>query len=460
MRSRIALAILGTAVAALVLAGLLTGVVLLVTGRHQAEDRVADQAVALAEALAPQDGERIGLRSRALARLGEAFEVDELTVAIVLPDDEVVGEDLPTTIRTTDLVAAARDGEVRQGRRGGRAWAVAPVDGVLGDQGGNVARRLRGGVVVVLATDPARASVPPAVPRAFAWVALGTVVVGAGVALLLARGLTRPLRRAEEATGRIAAGDLTARVPEPPPGTASEVADLSRSVNDMAAALERSRGVESQFLLSVSHDLRTPLTSIRGWAEAIGDGTAPDPARAAAIIGSEARRLDRLVGDLLLLGRLEARQFTLVPTTVELGPLVGDVVAGLVPDAEAADLALTVDDRSGGAEVVLDPDRLAQVVANLVENALKFAATTVVVTVDPGTVTVADDGPGIADEDLPHVFERLYVSRQRPARRESGSGLGLAIVRELVTAMGGTVEAASADRGTRMVVTLASTPEP
>lgn len=464
MRARIALAILGTAVGALLLAGAATFVVLRLSARAEAEDQVREQTQVLADALAPVDGRRPeGFRSAAFSRLAEGLDVAELAVILVTPSDRLRG-DLPEPIRESDVLAA-RDGAASvSGRRAGEVWAATPVEGrfrgaaiagdtgIGGDEGGDEGGSGPGasgavvGTAVVVATDPDTPPTPP-VLGVFAWVALGTVIVGAGVALALARGLTGPLRRAEGATGRIAAGDLSARVPEPTPRSPTEIADLSRSINLMAATLERSRGVERQFLLSVSHDLRTPLTSVRGWAEAIRDGTAPDAVRAAQIIETEARRLDRLVGDLLELGRLESGQFSLVPVEVEVARVIADVVAGAQPDADAADLTLHLDDRSAAGRAVVDPDRLGQVVANLVDNAAKFAVRRVGVAVEatPGRVviTVSDDGPGIAAEDLPHVFERLYVSRHRPTRRESGSGLGLAIVRELVAAMGGTVAALS-----------------
>src|SRR5205814_2616257 len=130
------------------------------------------------------------------------------------------------------------------------------------------------------------------------------LLVAAAVAANLGRRLTRPVRDAEEAARKIAAGDLAARVPEP--ADEDELTALIRSINTMAASLERSRGLERQFLLSVSHDLRTPLTSIRGYAEALTDRKAK-PAQAAAVILSEALRLERLVGDLVELAHLEAR---------------------------------------------------------------------------------------------------------------------------------------------------------
>ena len=199
----------------------------------------------------------------------------------------------------------------------------------------------------------------------------------------------------------------------------------------------------------MSHDLRTPLTSIQGYAEAIADGTMDDAHHAGSVILSESRRLDRLVRDLLELARLDARQFSLQAAPVELHDLVEACVDGFAPESAAAGVTVTVD--AVPAVVSGDADRLAQVVANLLDNALKFAHTAVTVRVamvdGAVRVSVEDDGPGIDDADRPHVFERLYVARHRPARKESGSGLGLAIVRELVLAIGGTVGAEVAERG-------------
>jgi two-component system sensor histidine kinase BaeS len=227
----------------------------------------------------------------------------------------------------------------------------------------------------------------------------------------------------------------------------------------MAEALERAQGLERQFLLSISHDLRTPLTSIRGYAEAIADGATPDPQRAAAVILAESRRLERLVQDLLDLAKLEARHFTMNLEPTDLREPVTRSVEGFQREAEEAGLQIVV--RAPDAPVIAraDADRLRQVLANLVENAVKFASSTITVTVrDDGagaTIEVTDDGPGIAPEDLPHVFERLYVASHRPRRRETGSGLGLAIVRELVDAMDGSVRAeAGPTGGTTFVVTL------
>jgi two-component system sensor histidine kinase BaeS len=265
--------------------------------------------------------------------------------------------------------------------------------------------------------------------------------------------------------GRIAAGDLEARVPEPAGGDA-ELAALAASVNAMSEGLSRAKAAERHFLQSVSHDLRTPLTSIRGFAEAIQDGAADDAVAAAGVIASEARRLERLVGDLLALATLEARRFTLQPQTLDLAEVAATSAAGFRPAADEIGLHIVIEP-SSPVYVWADPDRLAQVMANLIENALRYARSEVrigVRAVQPASgveVGVADDGPGIAASELPRVFDRLYGARRRPdggrPGRPIGSGLGLTIVSELVAAMGGAVRAESpvgANGGTRMVVRL------
>jgi two-component system sensor histidine kinase BaeS len=302
----------------------------------------------------------------------------------------------------------------------------------------------------------------------FAIAAAATILVSLVVANRLGHRIARPLRQAQEVTGRIAAGDLSARVPVPRK-EGHELVSLANSVNKMAASLAAARGAQRQFLMSVSHDLRTPLTSIRGYAEALADGTTDDVGKSASVILSEATRLERLVGDLLELAKLEAGSFSLSCTTVDLGEVVAHTAEAFEPAAASLGLSLELEapGPSGwrnGARVLCyaDPDRLGQVAANVIENALKYARSRVVVTVSGGsgaarpTLTVADDGPGIAPEDLGRVFERLYQSANA-ASRKLGSGLGLAIVKELVTAMGGEVKAESPtgpSGGARIVVTL------
>lgn len=283
-------------------------------------------------------------------------------------------------------------------------------------------------------------------------------------ASLLSRRLVAPVRAIQSTTNRLARGDLSTRVDV---HGSDEIAELGHSVNQMASDLERSKQLEQQFLLSVSHDLRTPLTSIRGYAEALTDGAIDDPADAGRIIQNHADRLGRLVTDLLDLAKLDARQFQIKPQHLDVTEFVTQTTAGLVPTATQHDLHLTTSGQSG-LSIHADPDRLAQIISNLVENAIKYARSTVRVQVglrdgSPNSstgplqvsITVSDDGPGIPDKDLPHIFERLYVTQLRPVREESSSGLGLAIVHELTEAMGGTVRAErGAEGGTAVVLTF------
>jgi len=295
--------------------------------------------------------------------------------------------------------------------------------------------------------------------RAFL-IALGAaVIVVAALAGLLARSLGERLLKVDEAAGRVAGGDFSARVED---DGDDEVSHLADSFNDMAQQLEAAAERERDFLLNVGHDLRTPLTSIAGYAETLADGKVGEqelPAVAASL-QRQSIRLSRLVEDLMLLARLEAREFTLRPEPVDLAGLVQGVTEEYRPRAEGASVRLTVRvDPTGPVEI--DPVRISQVVSNLVENALRYAPdggeVRVTVGSDGGQVTIAvsDTGPGIDPDDLPRVFERLYVAQRYRAVRPEGSGLGLSIVRELVIAMGGEVQVASQlGQGTTVTVGL------
>ena len=369
------------------------------------------------------------------------------------PTDPEVGGllALPDDMRVNDLdLVALLAGDSEQGVDGGRAYAAVPLAPVAG----------RTPVVVVSEAVEDR-PLGRAGPFLIFTGALA-LVAAALVSAFVARRLTRPLAAMEDATDRIAGGDLSARV-DTTGMRDDELAQLTRSFNAMADELETARGHERAFLLSVSHDLRTPLTSIRGYAEAIGDGTIDGPEdriRAAHVIETEARRLERLVADLLDLARLDAHQFSLTPRPVDARDVVETTVGGFQPSARSYGIALAV---IPGPAVAADadPERLGQIVANLVENALRYARSTVTVSIartDTGVeVRVVDDGPGIPADERARVFDRLYTARP-VAGRPVGTGIGLAIVSELAHAMGGTAacDAAAPDgTGASFVVTLA-----
>jgi signal transduction histidine kinase len=284
-------------------------------------------------------------------------------------------------------------------------------------------------------------------------------VLSAVAARWLSRWLGSRLGGLATAAHQLAGGDLAARAGEEGD---DEIADLAQTFNVMAARLEDSQARERDFLMSVGHDLRTPLTTIGGYAEALDEGEmdAEETKRIAAVLGRETDRLRRLVEDLMLLARLEAREFTIRPEPVEVDAHLAEVAETYRERAEASRVRLDVQVEETGI-VVTDPHRLAQIAANLTENALRYTPEAGRVTFsvhvrgDRIELSVADTGPGIDQDDLPRVFERFYVARRFRRVRPEGSGLGLAIVKQLVDAMGGTISAQSGPgTGTRFVVSI------
>jgi signal transduction histidine kinase len=436
MTRRLATVIVSVVVATLVLVGGGTLVLANFRARHNTERELRIDSAKIAtnidDVLDPStvtDPAIIRRRLRLVRSFGTILPIDDVAVLISGAGTTFDAADLPAGITLADI-EPDRLVQLRlvSGIHGNLVFAAAPT------------RFENGRIVVVVLTRKANAALGASV-RYFLVSAIVVLLLGLALAVVLGRRLTRRIRDASAATQRIAAGQLTTRVAVPRPDEHDEIAELARSINGMAAGLERSKVLEQQFLLSVSHDLRTPLTSIRGYAEAIIDG-ATDPTTAAAVIGSESRRLERLVADLLDLAKLQARAFSLHPVPLDLVAAAITATSGFAPDAAERNLVLRTP-HSAPVRVLADPDRLAQVTANLIENALKYARFEVQVSVhidgDNGVLVVDDDGPGIDPADIPHVFERLYVARSQPQRRESSSGLGLAIVRELVEAMGGTV---------------------
>ncbi len=276
-------------------------------------------------------------------------------------------------------------------------------------------------------------------------------LVAAGVAALLARRLTQPLRRLGAAARELAAG----RHPEPvrPEGT-EELDELAEAFNGMSDQLALARDAERAILLSVSHDLRTPLTSIRGYAEGIEDGTV-EPRQAAEVVGREAARLERLVGDLLSLARLRQGAMEVRREPVDLAAVAHEAEERLRPRALEAGVEVRVE--GAAAAATADQGRALQVVSNLLENAIRVspAGGVVTVAVGPGTVAVSDEGPGIPAEEVPHAFERFHLRARAGHGSPDGAGLGLAIVRELAEAMGGSAEVENLPaRGARFLIRL------
>ena len=270
--------------------------------------------------------------------------------------------------------------------------------------------------------------------------ALAGAALAAAAALLLARRIARPVRRVAEASRSLARG---AR-PEPVPVEgATELATLATAFNDLAEQLTRARESERTFLLSVSHELKTPLTAIRGYAEALHDG-AVEPREAATTVAVEAERLERLVRDLLDLARMNRTDFSVHLGEIDLAEVAEDAVHRYEQQAESFGVTLAAI-ADGPAPAFADADRVLQVVSNLVENALRLTPRggEVRVVALPGLLRVEDTGPGLRPEEREHAFERFYLHERYGRERSVGTGLGLAIVKELTEAMGGSVEVAS-----------------
>jgi signal transduction histidine kinase len=467
MRRRISLTMFAMVVGALLFAGLATLGLTYLNSVRQTQTELVSEAKKLAQGVQEEVGtgrrhESISVLRNSLSVLQAPLQLQGEAVFAVSSTGSLYnllspGQPLPSglTVGQLDMADLINSLPV-SGHRGRLAYAayLFSTQVTVADVGDNL-------VVVLTRESPNGVGVEGVW---FAIAAAATLAVALIAADRLGHRLARPLQQTETVTRRIAAGDLEARVPVPD-GVGHELVSLATSVNQMAAGLARAQGTQRQFLMSVSHDLRTPLTSIRGFAEALYDGATTDVHYAAGVIGAEAGRLERLVTDLLELAKLEAGAFSLDCRALDLSEVVHDAAQAFTPAASALGLAVQI--RTAPPEEVCcdaDPDRLGQVVGNLVENALKFATSVVAVSTgqsDAGPwVAVEDDGPGIPEQDLGRVFERLFQSRAAEGRK-LGSGLGLAIVDELVVAMGGRVAVQSPtgpDGGTRVVTTLRPAP--
>jgi signal transduction histidine kinase len=288
------------------------------------------------------------------------------------------------------------------------------------------------------------------------------LVIALALSVWIARSVAKPLRAIAEATGRVASGDYEHRVPVTGP---TEAQIVGYAFNNMTAQVQFTQQAQQDFLANVTHDLRTPLTSIQGYSQAIIDGVAADPEKtkhAATIIHDEAGRLNRLVNDLLDIAKIQAGRMQMTRQAVEIDQVLRTVGGSMAVKAQqkSVELHVQIPDL---VRIAGDGDRLAQVFTNLVDNAVKHTDSGgqvwLIAKVDEGgvLVTVQDTGEGIPPEDLSRIFERFYQvdkSRNRPAQRD-GAGLGLAITHEIVHAHGGRIWVESeVGAGTRFSVWL------
>ena len=276
--------------------------------------------------------------------------------------------------------------------------------------------------------------------------ALGAAAFATILGIVLARNLTRPLLELTAATRAVARGELGQEVPV---RSQDEIGELAQSFNQMNVELARSRQLRRQMTADIAHELRTPIGLILGHAEALQDGILAPDGETLTIIHDEARRLNRLVDDLRTLSLADAGELSLLVRLASSSELLENAAASFRPHAQQKQVELLTEIEPGLPDVLVDPDRMAQVVGNLLGNALRY-------TPERGRIVlrarrqgegvewqVQDSGRGIAPEDLPHLFDRFYRGDRARGRNEGGSGLGLAIVRSLVEVQGGQVWAES-----------------
>ncbi len=274
--------------------------------------------------------------------------------------------------------------------------------------------------------------------------ALIALLLGVGLSLVIAQWIANPLKQMAAAARKMEEGNYQ---PIPLDGP-REVQQLGEALNEMAYKVQASQQSQREFLANVSHELKTPLTSIQGFSQAIIDGAVQTPEalkNAAGVIYQESSRMFRLVVDLLSLARLEAGTADLQHMPLDLAPLLGSVVEKFSIQA-LNDRVNLVLEAVPSLVVLGDGDRLAQVITNLVDNALKFTPENGRVTIHAGlqdgnaTVSISDTGIGIDPQDQPRIFERFYqVDKSRKGGSGRGVGLGLAIAAQIIAAHGGRI---------------------
>jgi two-component system OmpR family sensor kinase/two-component system sensor histidine kinase BaeS len=278
------------------------------------------------------------------------------------------------------------------------------------------------------------------------FLALLTLLIG----FLLAQRFINPLADVIAAAQAVAGGDLAARVPVSGPG---DLRSLSDSFNRMTDALERSDRERRAMLTDIAHELRTPLTVMRGKLEGIVDGVYPASEANIAPVLEETYTLERLVEDLRLLTLAEARQLHFDLRATDLGELAARAVSLFEAEADEKRIALTFDAEPGLPAVTADPQRVSQVIGNMLGNALRYAPEGGSIHIaicqrgHGATLTVSDNGPGVPETDLPHLFDRFWRGERSRARASGGAGLGLAIARQLIEAQDGTISAHNRPEG-------------
>jgi two-component system sensor histidine kinase BaeS len=284
------------------------------------------------------------------------------------------------------------------------------------------------------------------VHKSLIWVGMAVLVVGLAASYALARSITVPLRNLSRAAEQIEQGNFDQKVPLE---TKDEVGHLAAIFNRMAETLAINNSLRRQFLANIAHELRTPLAIIQGHLEGMVDGVIEPSTEQLSSLHEEAIRLNRLITDLRDLSLAEVRQLVLEKSVTNINQIVSRALYMLKPLADAKDIRVDCILDEKLPEISADTDRISQVFYNIIVNAIRYSPANgiiKIVTISAEIegrlwlkILVADNGPGIAQEDIPHIFDHFYRGDKSRDRKSGGSGLGLAIVKQLVEIHGGQV---------------------
>jgi two-component system sensor histidine kinase BaeS len=294
--------------------------------------------------------------------------------------------------------------------------------------------------------------------RAILYSAIGATVIALLLGILLARTLTRPIRELTLVTRVLAKGELGQQVSV---RTQDELGELAASFNQMSAELARASELRRQMTADIAHELRTPLSLILGYTESLSEGKLPATQETFDIMHDEAQHLSRVIDDLRTLSLADAGELPLARRPVDPRTLLERAMSAHLPEAQQQGISMQIETSSDLPQVEVDPGRMAQVLENLVNNALRYTPEggRIVLSAEANTSTiklhVQDNGVGITPEDLPYVFDRFYRSEKSRPRQGTESGLGLAIAKSIVEAHGGSLWVESAlGEGTTFTIAL------
>ena len=283
--------------------------------------------------------------------------------------------------------------------------------------------------------QPENGALQQQIRQAILLAAVGATAVSALMGIFLARSITRPIKEMTTATEAIAQGDLS---PQIPIRSEDELGQLATAFNQMSHDLARARDQRRQMTADIAHDLRTPLSLILGHAEALSDGVLPPTPETLNVIYDEAQRLNHLIDDLRTLSLADTGELSINARPVAPATLIERAHTAHQPAAQTKQIALETETAVSLPEVLADPQRIAQVLDNLLGNAIRHTPTNGRIGLAAALVgqqvqfSVSDSGPGIPAEAIPHLFNRFYRADKSRTRQEGGSGLGLAIARSIV----------------------------